>query len=88
MDQALRLAASLSDNPRRFLAEQCSSRGQAAYVNQREAREMAVDLVVAGTTFEIPGGVQEFMKLRDTIKSCILLYDVIINTIIMLYYII
>lgn len=55
MDQALRLARALSDDPRRFLADQCSSRGQAAYVNQREAREMAVGLVVAGTTFEIPG---------------------------------
>eukprot|EP00913_Durusdinium_trenchii_P016981 g15966.t1 len=58
MDRALQLAATLAQQPTdagRFLAEQCSHRAAAAYLNSQEAREMAVGLVVAGTTFDIPG---------------------------------
>eukprot|EP00930_Biecheleria_cincta_P004501 TRINITY_DN105410_c0_g1_i1.p1 TRINITY_DN105410_c0_g1~~TRINITY_DN105410_c0_g1_i1.p1 ORF type:complete len:356 (-),score=65.37 TRINITY_DN105410_c0_g1_i1:161-1228(-) len=58
MDLALKLAASLTDaseSSTELLARECSDRAFAAYVASKEAREMAVDFALGGTSFEIPG---------------------------------
>ncbi|CAK9080217.1 unnamed protein product [Durusdinium trenchii] len=72
MDRALQLAATLAQQPTdagRFLAEQCSHRAAAAYLNSQEAREMAVGLVVAGTTFDIPGRDVKLIRPKQLVEG-------------------
>eukprot|EP00435_Cladocopium_sp_Y103_P044493 s128_g12.t1 len=81
MDRALQLAAPLAEAvdaaPAQFLAEQCSERAAdarperhlAAYCNSKEAQEMAVQLVVAGTTFDIPGRDVNLIRPRQLVEG-------------------
>lgn len=73
MDRALQLAAPLAEAvdaaPAQFLAEQCSQRAAAAYCNSKEAQEMAVQLVVAGTAFDIPGRDVNLIRPRQLVEG-------------------
>eukprot|EP00439_Symbiodinium_sp_Y106_P071138 s658_g12.t1 len=55
--------------PSRVLARACSEGAAAAYAADREAREMAVGLAVAGSTFEIPGRDVTLIRPRQLVEG-------------------
>ncbi|CAE7760372.1 unnamed protein product [Symbiodinium sp. CCMP2456] len=71
IDKALALAKELNteEEPSRLLARACSEGAAAAYAADREAREMAVGLAVAGSTFEIPGRDVTLIRPRQLVEG-------------------
>ncbi|CAE7361264.1 unnamed protein product, partial [Symbiodinium pilosum] len=72
IDKALGLTKDLcrdGEEPSRLLASACSDSAAAAYAADREARDMAVGLAVAGTTFEIPGRDVTLIRPKQLIEG-------------------
>ncbi|CAJ1335568.1 unnamed protein product [Effrenium voratum] len=68
MDRALELAQQ-NNADSKALARECSRRAFAAYEESGEAREMAIGLVVGGSTFEIPGRDVRLIRPRQLVEG-------------------